>query len=86
MSSLFNGRRVPTKLLLASGVFALVAMTSVVSRWIDVGDSTCGALYRVDLWKERSFCHASMIRQDLLAVGLAAAAAVCLVAAIRTSR
>lgn len=44
------------------------------STWVDIGDSTCGAVYRPDLWWDRSACEGRMIGRTIATAGIVALA------------
>lgn len=62
---------------LAFGTLALLLVGAagwIGATWIDVGDSTCGAVYRPDLWWGREGCDVRMGWRALDTAALAAVA------------
>ncbi len=60
-------------LLVAAGL--LVVAWLIGAHWVDVGDSTCGGVYRPDLWWTDGRCRGRMVlRVGVVGVLLVAAA------------
>ena len=81
-----RGVRVVIGIMVACALVAFAGSVNAFGHWVDVYDSTCGALYRYDLWMDRGFCHGKMLLQAAQVVGFALLAAGCMVVAVHLSR
>lgn len=77
-----RGRRIAPALLAGC---LLVAAFFVGANWVDVGDSTCGGVYRADLWFDDDRCRGRMLVRAGGVLVLTASGAVLLVVALRRS-
>lgn len=70
--------------LLVGGLIAIVcigAAAYLAFSWVHVEDSTCGALYRPDIWRDGGdYCN-DLMRSRLVAIGALVVAAVASVTA-----
>lgn len=65
------------------GLLLLGAAFWLASVWIDVGDSTCGAVYRPDIWRQTDYCTERIAIQAVAAGALGLLAFVCLIYGVR---
>ena len=75
-------------------IAALIAAASVAvfasvvgAQWVDLYDSTCGAVYRPDIWWGKDGCRGTMLlRTGVVVVMLGAAGVLAAVAVLRSRR
>jgi hypothetical protein len=77
-----RGQRTAAALL---GGCLLVVAFLVGAHWVDVGDSTCGGVYRPDLWLDDERCRGRMLVRAGGVLAFTAAGAVLLAVALRRS-
>jgi hypothetical protein len=70
-------------LLLVVGFLLGIALL-VAAHWVDIGDSTCGGFYRLDLWVGEEACQGQMLLRAGAVVGLLGVAGVVATVAFRT--
>ncbi len=63
-------RRSERLALIALGVVLLLATVVLTTTWVDIGDSTCGGLYRPDIWANGGPCTARMALRGVGALAL----------------
>ncbi len=77
-----EGQRIAAALL--AGCLLVVAFL-VGAHWVDVGDSTCGGVYRPDLWFDEDRCRGRMLVRAGGVLVLTTAGAALLAVALRRS-